>query len=221
MYDIGVLWFSNRFAWKCPTPRILEFYNRHVGAQHLDIGVGTGYFLDTCQFPTPAPAITIVDLNLNSLHVTADRIQRYHPTALEANIFEPLPLTTSFDSIGINYLLHCLPGDMTHKAVVFKNLRPLLNNGGVIFGTTILGKGVNHNPLARFLLRLYNAKGIFGNTEDDRESLERVLSQHFDEYAVSILGCVAFFYGRVPSLTDGHDRSGRSQVAAGEHVARL
>lgn len=197
IYDAGVLWFSNNFAWKCPTARILDFYNQSIGAQHLDIGVGTGYFLDKCTFPTPTPTITIVDLNTSSLQVTANRIKRYHPTTVRANVLEPLPITASFDSIGINYVLHCLPGTMKSKGVVFKNLKPLLNTGGVVFGTTILGRGIHHNALAHRLLRTYNAKGIFSNTEDSRETLEQVLSQHFSLYDVHVVGCVAFFRGRV------------------------
>ncbi|HEX6291722.1 MAG TPA: class I SAM-dependent methyltransferase [Herpetosiphonaceae bacterium] len=197
VYDLIVLWFSNRFAWRCPTPQILDFYNRQVGAQHLDIGVGTGYFLDKCRFPTPNPAITIVDLNANSLRATAERIKRYQPTSIRANVLEPLPVSTSFDSIGINYVLHCLAGNMESKAVVFDNLKPLLKPGGVVFGTTILGRGVRHNALARTLMRVYNAKGIFGNTEDSQAALEQALGQHFREYQVFVVGCVAFFRGSV------------------------
>jgi ubiquinone/menaquinone biosynthesis C-methylase UbiE len=196
-YDTLVLWFSNNYAWKASTARMLDFYNQHVGAQHLDVGVGTGYFLDHCRFPTSTPDITIVDLNANSLHTTARRIARYQPSMVRANVLESLPITTAFDSIGINYLLHCLPGTMESKAVVFQHLKPLLKPGGVLFGTTILGQGVPHNALARTLLRTYNAKGIFGNTQDSQAALQRALSQHFNEYDLHIVGCVAFFQARV------------------------
>ena len=36
--------FSNRLIWKCPSSKILALYDRHVTANHLDVGVGTGYF---------------------------------------------------------------------------------------------------------------------------------------------------------------------------------
>lgn len=197
IYDTSVLWFSNTFVWKCPTPRILDFYNQHVGVHHLDVGVGSGYFLDRCQFPTPTPALTIVDLNATSLRMTAKRIRRYQPTTVRANILEPLPLTSTFDSVGINYLLHCLPGTMESKAIVFENLKSVLNKGGVVFGTTVLGKGVRHNALARSFLRTYNVKGFFSNMQDSQAALEQALSQHFGEYNVYVVGCVAFFYGRI------------------------
>src|SRR5579859_657862 len=79
VYDIGVLGFSNTFVWKCPTSQILSFYDDHVSANHLDVGVGTGYFLDKCEFPLESPRITLFDLNRNSLRATAKRIGRYKP----------------------------------------------------------------------------------------------------------------------------------------------
>ncbi len=46
LYDLRVLWISNRFIWKCPTLRLLALYDRRVMANHLDVGVGSGYCLD-------------------------------------------------------------------------------------------------------------------------------------------------------------------------------
>lgn len=198
IYDFYVLGFSNTFAWRCPSRRILDFYNKHISANHLDVGVGTGYFLDKCQFPTPDPKITLVDLNNNSLQVTEKRLRRYNPRAYVANVLDPLQLEPDkHDSIGLNYLLHCLPGNIRTKGIVFKNLKPLLNvSGGVIFGTTLLGQNVNPNLLAKTLMRIYNSKGIFSNTHDNLEDLVSVLQENFREYSVEVVGCVAFFSGR-------------------------
>ena len=63
LYDPIVLGLSNRLIWKCPTPRLLTHYERHVTANHLDVGVGTGYFLDRCRFPSTTPRIALLDLN--------------------------------------------------------------------------------------------------------------------------------------------------------------
>src|SRR5262249_7044284 len=52
VYDFVVLVISNRLIWKCPSRRILELYNRHVTGNHLHVGVGTGYFLARCRFPS-------------------------------------------------------------------------------------------------------------------------------------------------------------------------
>lgn len=198
IYNLYVLGFSNTFAWKCPSRHILAFYNEHISGNHLDVGVGTGYFLDKCSFPTPQPRISLLDLNENSLQTTANRLRRYNPSLHAANVFDPLEIEPAgFDSIALNYLLHCLPGDLLEKRVVFGNLNPLLNKeGGVIFGTTILGQGVPHNFLGNALMRTYNGKGIFGNTDDNLADLETVLKEEFRDYSVHIVGCVAFFVGR-------------------------
>ena len=76
VYDLGVLGVSNTFIWRCPSRHILDLYNRHVSAKHLDVGLGTGYFLDKCSFPSANPAITLLDLNTNSQDAASQRIRR-------------------------------------------------------------------------------------------------------------------------------------------------
>jgi hypothetical protein len=198
VYDPLVLGLSCSLVWHCPSRLILDFYNQHISGHHLDVGVGTGYFLDRCTFPASRPTIALADLNTNPLQVTARRIRRYHPTVHRVNVLAPLHIEPAgFDSIGLNYLLHCLPGDMLSKAVVFRHLKPLLNpQAGVIFGATLLGQGVRRNLLARLLMRVYNARGIFHNAADDPAGLERVLSDNFRDYSLNIVGCTAFFAGR-------------------------
>lgn len=202
IYDLFVLGFSNRFAWRCPSRLILDFYNEHVSGRHLDLGVGTGYFLDKCTFPTPHPHIALADLNPNSLEMAAKRLRRYRPSIHNINLLRPFwARPAGFDSIAINYVLHCLPGDMQSKGAVFQNLKALLNpKGGEIFGATILGQGVQHNLLGRTLMTIYNAKDIFCNQQDNVSDLERALKTHFHNVDIRIVGCVAFFVGRTLRL---------------------
>jgi ubiquinone/menaquinone biosynthesis C-methylase UbiE len=199
VYDLFVLGFSNSFVWQCPSRLILDFYNEHVSGKHLDVGVGTGYFLDKCKFSSRNPTIVLADLNPNSLHVTAKRLQRYNPTIHMVNVLQPFQIEPKdFDSIAINFLLHCLPGNISSKGVVFRNLKPLLkHSGGMIFGTTILGQDVKRNFLAKMLMRAYNSKGIFGNVNDNAADLEAVLKANFRDYSIGVVGCVAFFVGRM------------------------
>jgi ubiquinone/menaquinone biosynthesis C-methylase UbiE len=197
LYDAFVHGFSNPLVWRCPTRLMLEMYNTHVSANHLDVGVGTGYFLDKCTFPSKTPTISLLDFSSNALARTTKRITRYNPKTYLANIYEPLPITTApFDSIGMNYVLHCLPGSMLNKAVVLHHLKPLLNPSGVLFGSTILGRGVYRTPQAKLFMRTYNAIKAFSNTADDVESLEQILGQTFPKYQVQVVGCVAFFEAR-------------------------
>jgi hypothetical protein len=81
---------------------------------------------------------------------------------------------------------------------VFGHLKSLLRGPGrVIFGTTLLGSGVQRNALARRLMRVYNARGIFSNQHDQAKDLERALQDNFCEYTRRLEGCAAFFAGRI------------------------
>ncbi|MFC1837033.1 hypothetical protein ACFL2Q_20320 [Thermodesulfobacteriota bacterium] len=51
IYDIEVLMFELPYVFKCPLRDVMDFVNRHISSIHLDVGVGTGYFLDKCNFP--------------------------------------------------------------------------------------------------------------------------------------------------------------------------
>src|SRR5687768_401444 len=89
-YDLFVLGFSNRFVWGCRSTTMLERYDSHVGARHLDVGVGTGWFLDRCSWPVENPQITLLDLNANSLSAASDRIRRYAPATVQSNVLDPV-----------------------------------------------------------------------------------------------------------------------------------
>jgi SAM-dependent methyltransferase len=197
IYDLAILGYFSRFAWKCPSRTILEHYNEHVSINHLDVGVGTGYFLDRCRFASASPRVALMDLNSNCLEVAGRRIARYNPEIYRADVLDPIPIDAPrFDSIGMNYLLHCVPGNIRSKAVVFQHLKALVNPGGVFFGATLLHDGVQRNWLARRVMDRNNAHGIFTNAEDDLEGLRWALSQHLNDPAVQVVGCVAVFSGR-------------------------
>lgn len=196
-YDLLVLGVSNRFIWRCPTPRLVELYNQHVTANHLDVGVGTGYFLDRCRFPSATPRMALMDLNQNSLDFAARRIARYHPETYLRNVLEPISLDASkFDSVGVNYLLHCVPGSIESKAVIFDHLRELMNPGAVLFGSTLLQGGVRRNWAAKRLMTFYNSKGVFTNERDTLDGLQQSLHQCFREVSVEVVGCAALYSGR-------------------------
>ena len=197
IYDPLVFRFENTCVWKCPSRLMLDHYNRHVSGNHLDVGVGTGYLLDNCQFPVDDPTLALMDLNPNCLRFTSARIRRYRPTTYLADVLEPIKLELPpFDSIGLNYLLHCLPRRMSDKGRVFSHLRPFLNPGGVLFGATILGQGVKFNPLGRLFMGVYNSRRILNNRNDNLVDLEENLERNFAKYSVHTVGCVAFFVGQ-------------------------
>lgn len=199
-YDVFVVDFSSTFVWRSPRSMIINFYNQHVSGYHLDLGVGTGYFLDKCTFPSMHPTVALADISPQTLAKTAKRIKRYRPATYLVNAREPLQpsIPTTFDSIGMNYVWHCIPGSIEEKAAVFAHLKPLLNPGGVLFGTTVLGPDphVQHTLLARLFMAVYNATHVFNNQHDTCATLERALAQHFKEYRMHVLGSTAFFVAR-------------------------
>jgi 2-polyprenyl-3-methyl-5-hydroxy-6-metoxy-1,4-benzoquinol methylase len=197
-YDIIVLGISNRYIWKCPSSRIEAHYNNHLSSNHLDVGVGTGYFLDRCKFPSDYPRVALMDMNTNTLEFASKRIERYSPETYPQNILEQISTAIApFDSVGVNYLFHCVPGAMTDKAVAFDRLKELMKPGARIFGSTILQGGVQRGWMAEKLMAFYNKKGIFANTNDDLEGLRSSLTQRFESVTLEVVGCVALFSGHV------------------------
>lgn len=197
LYDFIVLTVSNPWIWKCPTPRLVEHYNRYVTDNHLDIGVGTGYFPDKCHFPARSPRVALMDLNTDTLAYASHRIQRYRPETYVQNVLEPVTQEIApFDSVGVNYLLHCVPGAIETKSAMFDHLKPLLNDGAVVFGSTLLQGGVERSGLAKRLMAVYNKKGIFSNTEDTLAGLENALTQRFHDVQIEVVGCAALFSAR-------------------------
>jgi SAM-dependent methyltransferase len=200
VYDILVLGISNRFLWRCPTPGLVDLYNRNLGARHLDIGVGTGYFLDHAKWPVAKPDITLLDLNSNSLAAAARRIARYEPKSVVADVLKPLPPETGatpFQSVGLSYLFHCLPGAIPEKAVVFDHIRPFIASGSRVFGSTIVQGNVPRSGPAQKLMDVYNSKGIFSNSKDTVEDLESELRRRFPKVTVNLKGSVAVFEAEV------------------------
>jgi SAM-dependent methyltransferase len=193
LYDWLVLGLSNSLLWRCPTVELRRLYDRNVSARHLDVGVGTGYFLDKANWPVPDPAITLVDLNPNSLRAASQRIRRYAPKAVQANALEPLPALGTFTSAGLCYLLHCIPGTILEKAAAFDNLRPLLAPGARVFGATILQGRVPRSRAAQAVMNLYNRKGIFSNAGDTPEDLDAALRARFSSVRIEQRGVVALF----------------------------
>jgi SAM-dependent methyltransferase len=204
IYDPWMNYFENPFVWLCSSKIILDFYNRHVSDRHLDVGVGTGYYLDKARFPSKKPVVYLLDLNPNSLSATASRIRRYQPKAYTANVLEPISYDLpQFDSIGMNYLLHCMPGNLKTKGMVFRHLIPFLSPDGVLFGSTILGEGVRFNLLGKLFMRVYNSplipnSRVVNNQKDCLEDLRTSLHENFENFTTEVIGTVVFFVGRLP-----------------------
>lgn len=176
---------------------MLDVYNQNVSANHLDIGVGTGYFLDKCQFPDGNIRLALMDLNVNSLRAAGKRLIRFKPEVYQRNVSEPFRINTpAFDSIGMMNLLHCLPGNMKTKGIVFEYAKAVMNPGAVIFGSTILYKGTKQNARVKFAIKYCNRMGFMTNMDDKLEDLQESLQANFSDSSVKMIGCEALFWAR-------------------------
>lgn len=193
IYDLSMLTFFS-LVWRCPTSHVLRLYNDNISSNHLDVGVGSGYYLDHCHFPNNNPRISLLDLNQNSLAAAARRIARHKPKTYLANVLEPISIEgVGFDSIGLCSVLHCLPGNMKEKGIIFDHLKQLMNPGGVIFGCTLINVGIKKHWFARQAIKRLNSKKIFCNLEDNINDLWDELSKRFHNNHVKTVGCMALF----------------------------
>ena len=194
-YDTVVHGLSNRFAWLCPTARLADLYATSISNNHFEAGVGTGLFLDRAG--TRFDRLVLADINEHCLDRAALRLARFRPELRQVNLLAPLELDLApFDSVGLTYVLHCLPGSMAEKLVAVDHLKQLMTKNAVLFGATILGSGVQPNAAGRALLDLYNKKGVFNNRADDLESLTRGLEKRFASVEIKQHGLVALFRAR-------------------------
>lgn len=195
LYDTWVLNISNRYAWRCPTDNILlPHFQKNMKKSHLDVGVGTGYYIANAK--GNSETITLLDLNPNSLAAAKKRIGAYRiKQALQHDIFSPLPESEKgkYDTVSMYYLLHCLRGNMQEKALAIDNASQALTDKGTLHGATILGSGVEHNSFGRYLMMVYNKKGIFSNLYDSIDDLKNILERYFDQVTIQQHGVVALF----------------------------
>lgn len=197
IYDAFVLGYNNRYVWRCPTARTLALYERYTSRNHLDVGVGTGYYLHRATLAAGQRRVALMDMSENCLAYAAERLRRYRPERHRANILDALPAgIAAFDSVSLCYVLHCIPGDMAVKEAAFKNLASIMNRGGTLFGTTLLPHSAAENWQSRLQMKLYNRRGIFHNERDTLGGLQAALSRHFAISSLDMVGCAAVFVAR-------------------------
>ncbi|WP_032377923.1 class I SAM-dependent methyltransferase [Rhodococcoides fascians] len=197
LYDLWVIRLSNSFGWRCNRAHFVDLYRRHIGHRHLEVGPGSGWALANIDLPADIDLI-LLDLNANSLEHTASRLD-VALTLIEHDVLVPLDESIEkFDSVSINYVLHCLPGDWSTKAVALTNLAETLTPEGVLFGSTVIGVDQRFTALGKALMFAYNQTGVFENRQDDLPGLRRSLSEIFEQVEVTMVGNVAIFVARRP-----------------------
>ncbi|MEO5704222.1 MAG: methyltransferase [Candidatus Limnocylindrales bacterium] len=197
VYDPVILGLFTRVIWRCPTSRMVEGYRRHASPLHLDVGPGTGYFLERAGLPEGSP-VTILDPNVNVLDHASQRLLRLAITIVEADVCKPLPIEGPFESAALNCVIHCLPGPLSRKADAVANVAAVLAPTGVLFGASILGTSGRHTWLGRRVLYANNRRGTFDNLEDTEEGLRQILEASFERLELETVGSMAIFAATNP-----------------------
>ena len=199
IYDFWVLGLVNTYAWGCSTTSyLLPLFRANVRHKHLDVGVGTGYYLDPSSVPA-STRLTLVDSEASALAVAKLRSQQPDANAVVADVLSPLPLEDKFDSVSMYYLLHCMPVSVPEKCRVFALLKERMAPDGVLTGANVLGKGVaRDNYFGAFIRRGCTNHGIFHNKEDNAFDFERALRDNFNKVETWVVGSVFIFRAEEP-----------------------
>ena len=139
-------------------------YARHVSSDHLDVGVGPGYFLDHRRVRlTRAAALALMNLSTSCLDAASKRVaastqRSSRPTC--SSLSPSTPGSTRWLDVPA-----ALPAsDIRSKAVVFDHLIALANPDAWVFATTLLHDGVRPQLVPPSGDRRNNTHGVFSNT---------------------------------------------------------
>ncbi len=191
-YDYVVLKLSTPYIWGCSLSHLQEIYDNHLTQEHLEIGVGTGYFLKNCRSITNKHNITLLDINPVPIKHTSRNLRSYKTRGCLANVMKKLPFRgDSFHSVGMNFVLHCLPEP--GKESVFSNIRNVMSSNSVLFGSTVLASTVQDSLITQKLMSFYNATNAFHNTYDTTDRFISILKGLFSRVDVEVSGVILVF----------------------------
>ena len=197
LYDPIVIGVVAGLVWRVPAESLLDNYRRNIRNRHLDVGPGTGYIIERSGLPDGS-SVTLLDPNPNVLRHAAGKLGRFDVTAVEADVLKPFPVEGPFESVGMNMVIHCLPGPMPRKAIAIRNIADVLSPTGTFFGATILGRSGDHSWLGHRVLTAFNKQGGFDNLGDSEAGLRDILEASFERVDIQIVKSAAIFEARGP-----------------------
>lgn len=190
-YDALVNKINCHYVWKCNEKHIFEHYLKNIGRNHLEIGPGTGYFL---QRRYPISHLTLMDINQDTLDYTRDNLKGNYPhiSVMEHDIFKKPKRLDRVQSVGINYVLHCVPGRLDTKLEsLVKNIH--VDRDTTFFGATVIQDDTNQTFLSKTELYLLNKYKIFHNQNDYIRNGIDVFEKHGFSYDYNHIGNVFLF----------------------------
>ncbi len=196
-YDFVVHSLSARFAWKVDVNNMHQLYRNYLDKKnHLEIGVGTGLFLEP-QVDSSSN-IDIADVNPNTLSMVEAKLIKKgaNVSPVSLDLYEPFDLGKRYQSIGFNYVLHCLEGD---KQAVLERIKTHMAEDGVLFGSTLVNDD-SYNLLGSFLLGVYNRSKVFSNLDDTEDHMIEIFNAVFPFVDTKREGRVLYFVAATKEL---------------------
>ena len=192
IYDFVVNDLNCKYAWRCHKNNIFKNYQNNLKNNHLEIGPGSGYFLNPKFHQKKIDNLFLMDINQPILKASKENLDKYYSNiqTVNHNIFEKSLNSLQIDSIGINYVLHCVPGSLDNKLEkLYLNLPKNTN----IFGATVISDIDKQTPLSKLELKLLNHKGVFNNKLDFSNNFIDFVERNRLPYSYQIIGNVLIF----------------------------
>ena len=193
-YDRLVNQINCEKVWKCSQKYIIDNYRKNINEKHLEIGPGTGYFLSKENLDIDLNKLTLIDINSPILDYSKNNLQSQYSNIdiICHDLFTcKIPDSVDFNSVGINYVLHCVPGNLQTK------LDNLISNLGDnkynLFGASVICDPLHMNVIAEYELIFLNAFGIFNNNDDTYQELNEYLNKKGLKFTLEKQGYVAIF----------------------------
>ncbi len=198
----------NPFVWRCPNQSIEKLYKERISTNHLEVGVGTGFWLKYTL--ESGSRLALLDASQEALDHAGAALERHRPEKYLADVSKPLRETLdsgdSFESLALTCLFHLIPGNLELKAAkILDNLLPYVSADGSVFGATILGADIRRPLLAVPVMNYGYKKEMLWNKNDTLGDIMEVLSARFRVFNVEVQGCVVLFWGK--GLKEGYSRS--------------
>ena len=196
LYDLLVHFFSNRFVWRCPTVHLIEHARACLSPKHLEMGIGSGKLFQKVSVGRAFERLAIADVNLDCLGFARKVLHQENPETWKVNLLNPreeIQRLSGFQSIGLNYVLHCLPLEFREKLELCGRLMDrCLEDGGVLSGCTLF-PNLNPSRFSRKLMGFYNRRGVFHNQSDDPKLFWEWIDARGLDPQFYTVGCVGFF----------------------------
>lgn len=190
-YDFLVNDINCNYVWRCNKSNIFNLYKNNIKLNHLEIGPGSGYFLMQ-NYNLKIRNLYLMDINQPILNESKNNLKSKYSNiqVINHDIFKKPIKIENLESVGINYVLHCVPGNLEYK---FENLLKNLPINVNIFGATVINNSDKQTYLSKTELYFLNNRGIFNNHQDYSEDFLNFMINQKLNFTHQIVGNVLIF----------------------------